>query len=91
MVRSCSTRTPDQLMVMAVELGDTFRGSTPQPLFPDPYLRDPTVADAPIYDVMPDGRGFVMVSTDQTEVNERSAVVLVNNFFEELRRVVPDN
>jgi serine/threonine-protein kinase len=78
-------RTQDQLMVVAVEPGDTFRGDTPRPLFADPYVRDPSVVGAPNYDIMPDGQRFVMVSAN-TEGDEGLAVILVTNWFEEIRQ-----
>ena len=79
-------RTQDELMVVAVEPGDTFRGDTPRPLFADPYLRDPTVVGAPNYDIMPDGQRFVMVSANALGTDEGFAVILVTNWFEELRQ-----
>ena len=76
-------RESDQLMVVAVDLGETFRGGTPQSLFADPYLRDPNNNAAPNYDVAPDGQGFVMVRGD---VAGQDVVILVENWFEELRQ-----
>ena len=83
-------RTEDQLMVVAVEPGDTFRPNTPRPLFADPYVRDPTVVGAPNYDIMPDGQRFVMISANPEGPDGELAVILVQNFFEELKRLVPD-
>ena len=46
------------------------------------------------YDVSPDDQRFIMARTDITlegqEDDEPSAVILVNNFFEELKRRVPN-
>ncbi len=75
-------------MVVAVEPRDTFRADTPRPLFADPYVRDLTVVGAPNYDIMPDGQRFVMVSANAQGTDEGSAVILVTNFFEELRERV---
>ncbi len=89
-------RTETELMAVDVVLGETFRAETPQPLFDDTYRRDNTGAfSTPNYDIMPDGQSFVMVSSvlgnaDLEEVGEGPAVILVTNFFEELRQVVPD-
>ena len=79
-------RTEDQLMVVAVEPGDTFRADTPRPLFADPYVRDRPVTSAPMYDIMPDGQRFVMVSANaESGTDEGLAVILVENWFEELK------
>ncbi len=51
-----------------------------------PYYRD--------YDITPDGERLVMVfPADQTEGGEssRPQIILVQNWFEELRRLVPTN
>ena len=79
-------RTEDQLMVVAVEPGDTFRGDTPRPLFTDPYVRDGANTSVPMYDIMPDGQRFVMVSANVEGTGEGLAVILVENWFEELRQ-----
>ena len=80
-------RTEDQLMVVAVEPGDTFRADTPRPLFADPYVRDLTAVGAPNYDIMPDGQLFVMVSANaESGTDEGLAVILVTNWYEELRQ-----
>ena len=74
-------------MVVEVELGETFRGGTPRPLFTDAYMRGAAATAAPNYDVTPDGQRFVMVRIGGSEAYT-AAVVL--NFSEELRQVVPD-
>ena len=79
-------RTEDQLMVVAVEPGDTFRANTPRPLFADPYVRDGANTSAPMYDIMPDGQRFVMVSANAEGIDEGLAVILVENWFEELKQ-----
>ena len=74
-------------MVVAVEPGDTFRGDTPRLLFADPYLRDPgNTAGAPMYDIVPDGQRFVMVSANAQGTSGGLAVILVTNWFTELRQ-----
>ena len=80
-------RGPEQLMVVAVELGETFRGGTPRPLFADSYLPGNTPTSAPNYDITPDGQRFVMVRVGSSE--EYGATVVLN-FSEELKRLVPN-
>ena len=80
-------RTQTQLMSVAVDLGDVFRGDTPQPLFDDSYVRDPGGTGTPNYDITSDGQRFVMARAggpgDYT-------TVAVLNFIEELRQALPD-
>jgi serine/threonine-protein kinase len=81
-------RSEDQLMVVTVDLGDTFRAETPQPLFADIYERDASGAGGvPNYDISPAGR-FVMVRPVASAVQNQVVVVL--NWAEELRERVPN-
>jgi serine/threonine-protein kinase len=75
-------RTDEELMVVAVDGTDGFRVGRPRVLFSDTYKRNGQVAQ---YDVAPDGQRFLMVSTS----GARGAFVLVQGFFEELKRLVP--
>ena len=86
-------RSQDQLMAVAVDLGDTFRGETPRPLFADSYQRDLSATGGPAnYDITPDGQRFIMVTLPEGSggTGEGPPVILVQNFFEELRQVVPE-
>ena len=75
-------------MVVAVEPGDTFRADRPRPLFADPYVRDGANTRVPMYDIMPDGQRFVMVSANAEGTDEGLALILVENWFEELKERV---
>ncbi len=78
-------RTPDDLMVVTVDLGDMSRAGTPRPLFADPYARDNSgtgnIGGVPNYDVTPNAQRFVMVSDVSAG---RDSVIVVTNWFEEL-------
>ena len=75
-------------MAVAVDRTEGFRADTPRPLFAVAYLGDNTGAlGTPNYDIAPDGERFVMVRGGATALG---AVILVQNFFEELRQVMPE-
>ena len=70
---------------MAVAVRDTedFHPGPPTELFEDRYQR--TNLRNPNYDVAPNGR-FLMIGTAQ---DVETSVVVVTNWFEELKRLVP--
>ena len=43
------------------------------------------------YDVEPGGNRFLMVQNDRSESEPAVSLVLVQNWFEELKRLVPTN
>ncbi len=75
--------------------GDSLRLAKPVPLF-DQRVPGPTGAieqyqgsgnSGPGYDILPDGKRFVMIrGADPQGTRE---IVLVQNWFEELKRLVP--
>ena len=79
------------MMVVAVDTEPTFSHGNPEVLFAAPYRRAAPDRTRP-WDVAPDGR-FLMLregaasTTDTDEVPAQ--VVLVQNWFEELKRLVP--
>ena len=79
-------RTGNSVMVVSVSTdGGSLQAGNPQQLFEDPLLW--STAAFPQWDVTPDGKGFVVIREDvQEEVNHP---VLVLNWFEELKRLVP--
>ena len=84
-------RGPDQLMSVAVEADGDLRAGAPRALFPDTYVPSGVVASAHDYDISPDGQRFVMISTNVAFPTAdgpaaEPSVVLVENFFEELRQ-----
>ena len=84
-------RTPDgRLMAVTIRTQPTFAAGAPTPLF---SLRD-YVTPSPLgrqYDIGPDGR-FLMLK-DVTPGGSRigGQIVIVQNWFEELKRLVPTN
>jgi len=78
------------MMSVAVEGGSTFRAGNPTRLFEGRYFMTAGTAGR-TYDVSPDGRRFLMVKvgdgSDQTAAP--ASLVVVQNWFEELKRLVP--
>lgn len=73
------------MMMVRVETEPTFTHATPEILFTGNYFR----AWDRNYDISPDGQRFLMLKevgqTEETEIR----LVLVQNWFEELKRLVP--
>jgi len=88
-------RTADSLMVAAVDSREPLSIGTPRALFADGYARDGNQFSlgAPAYDVMPDGRSFIMVSPDydyaSAVADPEPEVVLIQDFLSELERLAP--
>jgi Tol biopolymer transport system component len=84
-------RDPDVAMLaVSVEPGPTFRPGIPTELFAGPYVYGATVAAPDVYDVSSDGR-FLMIKPADTpdEGQTQPDIVIVENWFEELKRLVP--
>ncbi len=78
--------TPEAVMVVPVETGDTFQRGTPQRLFSmDPYYDGLGLS----WDISPDGQRFLMVKHGENPTPESSDIIVVLNWFEELTRLVP--
>ena len=72
---------------MVVDVADPARPGTPRMLWTDRYMRDPNNNAAPNYDIAVDGQRFVMLRPEEAADSE---LILVQNFFEELRERVPN-
>jgi serine/threonine-protein kinase len=79
-------RNDRSLMAVAVRTTPTFAPAAPQMVF---RLADYVLAGTRgiRYDVAPDGRFLLMKDEDGRETRDR--IVVVQNWFEELRRLVP--
>ena len=86
--RACTPRQrPLQSGAVPVETEPDFEAGAPQVLFGGNFV----ATTGRMYDVSPDGQRFVVVraapgNDGETEVPQ---VVLVQNWFEELKRLVP--
>ena len=78
-------REGNRMMAANVSSGPEFRFRAPEMLFESEYLHDRRI---PSYDVGPDGR-FLMIKPLTGEGAARRELIVVLNWFEELKRLVP--
>jgi serine/threonine-protein kinase len=74
------------LMVVSVETSPAFRAGNPQQLLPGPYFSN---LGNRTYDVSADGQRFLMVKRAGPSTAAPDRIVVVDNWFEELKRRVP--
>ena len=81
----------DRMMVVEVETEPTLRVSRPEVLFEGRYAVP--VGGGHNYDVSADGQRFVMITDEQAGTPDASppntTLILVENWFEELKRLAP--
>jgi serine/threonine-protein kinase len=75
-----------KMMAVEVQRGKTLQVGKPRMLFEGPYQPTPI---GRMYDVAPDGRRFLMIQPQDVKEPPITQIVLVQNWFEELRRRVP--
>ena len=73
------------VMAVDVEVGDAFERGTPRPLFRDTYYAD----NAQNWELAPDGRFLMITSGRSGDDQSDQDIILVQNWFEELTRLVP--
>ena len=75
--------------MFAVSAGTTptLRVGPPALLFESPYFISPTGSPRPQYNVTPDGQRFLMLTTGRSA----DRIVVVRDWFEELKRLAPAN
>ncbi len=74
---------PGRVMAVPIQPGRTFAAGNPQQVLEGPYL----TRGFRTYDVSPDGQRFLMIK--DTAAAEGPTLVVVQNWFEELRQRVP--
>jgi serine/threonine-protein kinase len=80
----------DSLMSVSVGSGPAWTADVPVKVLDlSGYYQGNGNNWAPTYDVSLDGRRFLMLKEDQTAVSAGPAFVVVLNWFEELKRLVP--
>ena len=79
-----------QMMVVPVQYGKTLVAGSPQVLFK--FAMRPILGGSRSYDIAPDGR-FLIIPIGEAAVagGTEAEIVVVQNWFEELRRLVPTN
>ena len=75
-----------KLMAVPVQSGATYSAGTPQVVVNTAYL-NPQLGRT--YDVSPDGKRFLMIKDASTQPASPRQLVVVLNWFEELKRLVP--
>lgn len=78
-----------RMMAVDVNLDGEPTIGTPELLFEAPFELDPYAAGLQNYDVSLDGQRFLMVVEDRPEGGPAPGIILVENWFEELNRLVP--
>jgi eukaryotic-like serine/threonine-protein kinase len=79
-------RSGERMMAVAIATQPSFTAGKPRMLFKGQYV--PTVTTPPNYDVSPDGQRFLMLKSSEEE-QKATQIVVVQNWFEELKRRVP--
>ena len=78
-------RAGDRMMAVPVTTEPAFEAGSPEELFTGSYA----VRIGRMYDIHPDGQRFLMVKPAETAEDLGNQVILVQNWFEELKRLVP--
>jgi eukaryotic-like serine/threonine-protein kinase len=79
------------LMRVGVPRGPTWSATKPSVVVKDGYFTNPTWWGRS-YDVSPDGQRFLMIKEGSPEENAQpTSLVVVQHWFEELKRLVPTN
>ncbi len=78
------------LMAVPVQTEPSFTPATPEVLFEGDYFFG-TPASSRKYDVASDGQRFLMIKEGGTDEAASPQIILVQNWFEELRRLVATN
>ena len=82
---------PDAPVTMMIAVNDTdptFSPGNSVPLFSGPYLPS-NRGRHHVFDISPDGQRFLMIKQDTT--SESPPIIVVQNWTEELKRLVPTN
>lgn len=78
------------LMRVGVESAATWMATPPIKLFQGPFFMSDEGNPGRTYDVAPDGKRFLMIKMADAQTSERK-IVVVQNWFEELKQRVPVN
>jgi hypothetical protein len=80
-------RSGNKMIAVDIATQPGFAAGKPRILFEEPYL--PTSATSPNYDVTPDGQRFLMLKPTEQAQAAPTQIVVVQNWFEELKQKVP--
>jgi hypothetical protein len=77
-----------RLLSVSVRTGSGLAFGTPKVVLEGPYVVPVSAGDRR-YDVSPDGKRFLMLEEGATDETPAPEIILVQNWFEELKRLVP--
>ena len=80
-------RLGEKMMVVEVQSEPAFTSEGPQLVFEVPYLTDQFGTSN--YDISPDGQRFLMIKAAEEEEGQQGQINVIQNWFEELKRLVP--
>lgn len=84
--------TQNELMTVSVEMDSPLKLGTPKVLFGSDYVFD-TESTGIVWDIHPDGKRFLMMKTlssaDAVTADQQTKIIVVTNWFEELKKRVP--
>jgi Tol biopolymer transport system component len=85
--------TGERMFAVSVPTEPALKVERPVELFQGPYYISPGGSPRPQYDVMPDGQRFLLLASvpGTNTSGARPRMVVVQNWFDELRRLVPTN
>ncbi|MDH3418491.1 MAG: protein kinase [Gammaproteobacteria bacterium] len=78
-------RSGTEVMAVSTQPGPAFVAGNPRPLFEDNYILGPGGRN---FDVSPDGEAFLMIRSLE-DATIAPQIIIVENWFEELERLVP--
>jgi serine/threonine-protein kinase len=82
-------RNGDAMMTVPVNTDGVFTAGTPELLFRGTYVSDEGGAGR-VHDISPDGKRFLMIKEGGERTETRPHIIVVLNWFEELRQRVPN-
>jgi eukaryotic-like serine/threonine-protein kinase len=80
-------RSGEKMMAAEIAMQPSFSAGKPRMLFQGPYL--PSAITYPYYDVSSDGQRFLMIKLEEQTSAPLTQIVVVQNWFEELKQKVP--
>ena len=82
-------RSGERMMEVSIEPEPSFSPKLPELLFEGTFIAQTSTGPSSIYDVTADGQRFLMLQP--TEALDQGRIIVVLNWFEELKRLVPVN
>jgi len=79
------------LMRVPVGRGPAWTSAAPAKLLDEGYFTSPGGNPGRTYDISPDGQRFVMIKVGEAQQTTAPQIVVVQNWLEELKRLVPTN